>query len=167
VAKVQDQLSESVAITDPAGTRQRLLVLNPPANRHTPNEGRPATSLAAVFDRFAETQHLVGEQVIALEDLVREQGEQLAEASAQLPDIKERINWLIATYYEDQQTSQSFRERLARQEAGLATLTEAVRGLCETQAQWRQTLEQMLVLLGRAHGTPIPSPPSWPGQCTS
>lgn len=158
MAEVQEQTSKSVETSDSAGNRQRLLVLNPAANRN-PRESPPATSLGAIFGRFAEIEQLVGEQLIALEGTVRQQGEQLADLSAQLPDVKERINWLIATYYETEQTSQSFRERLARQESGLATLTEAVQGLCETQAQWRQTIEQLLLILGRAQSTPVAKAP--------
>jgi septal ring factor EnvC (AmiA/AmiB activator) len=142
--------------------RQRLLVVSPPANRTAPKDSRPVTSLANVFGRFAEMQHLVGDQVIALEDSVQQQGQQLADVSAQLPDMKERINWLIATYYEDDRKSQAMREQLARQEAGLATLTDAVRGLCEAQTQWKQTLEQLLQLLGRAQTPMVPTPPRWP-----
>jgi hypothetical protein len=78
-----------------AANRQRLLVVAPPAIRT--REGRPVTSLANVFGRFAEMQHMVVDQVIALEDSVNQQGQQLADLSAQLPDMKERINWLIAT----------------------------------------------------------------------
>jgi regulator of replication initiation timing len=137
------------------------LVVSPPAGRAPYKEGRPVTSLATVFGRFAEMQHLVGDQVVALEDSVQQQGQQLAEVSAQLPDMKERINWLIATYYEDDREMQSMRERLARQEAGLATLTEAVRGLCEAQTQWKQTMDQLLQILGRAQSTPVPAPPHW------
>ncbi|HEX3747132.1 MAG TPA: hypothetical protein VHW09_24515 [Bryobacteraceae bacterium] len=161
MADAPDRLSE-VETGESSGNRQRLLVISPPANRTAAKDGRPVTSLATVFGRFAEMQHLVGDQVVALEDLVQQQGQQLNEVSLQLPDMKERINWLIASYYDDDRKSQSLRERLTRQEAGLAALTEVVRGLCETQQQWRQTLEQFLLILGRAQSTPIPTPPSWP-----
>ncbi|HUB79195.1 MAG TPA: hypothetical protein VMB03_10385 [Bryobacteraceae bacterium] len=162
MAEVQEQTSEPFSTSDSTGNRQRLLVLNPAANRNLPKEGGAATNLAAVFGRFAEIEQLMGEQLIALEGMVQQQGEQLTEVSAQLPDIKERINWMIATYYESEQTSQSFRERLARQEAGLSTLAEAVHGLCDTQAQWKQTLEQFLLVLGRAQSVPVPKPPILP-----
>ena len=170
MADVQDRLPEpDVAPSEPRpetaespANRQRLLVVGPPASRNPHKEGRPVTSLATVFGRFAEMQHLVGDQVIALEDSVQQQGQQLADVSAQLPDMKERINWLIASYYEDDRQSQNIRERLARQEAGLATLTEAVRGLCEAQAQWKQTFDQLLQILGRAQSPPVPAPPRWP-----
>ena len=147
---------------DSSAPRQRLLVVTPPAMRTAHKEGRPVTSLATVFSRFADMQHQVGEQVIALEESVEQQGQQLAEVSAQLPDMKERINWLIATYYEEDRETQSIRERLARQEAGLTTLTEAVRGLCEAQAQWKQTLDQLIDILSRGQAPAVATPPRWP-----
>jgi hypothetical protein len=107
-------------------------------------------------------QQLVGDQVVALEESVQQQGLQLADAAAQLPDMKERINWLIASYYEDDRQSEAIRNRLNRQEAGLATLTDAVRSLCEAQAQWKHTLDQLLEILGRAQSLPVPAPPRWP-----
>jgi septal ring factor EnvC (AmiA/AmiB activator) len=158
----QDRLPEPPETTDSTANRQRLLVVSPPP-RMAQRE-RPVTSLAAVFGRFADVQHQVGDQVIALEDSVQQQGQQLADVAAQLPDMKERINWLIASYYEDDRQSQGLRDRLARQEAGLATLTEAVRGLCEAQAQWKQTMDQLLQILGRAQGAPVPAPPRWPAE---
>jgi septal ring factor EnvC (AmiA/AmiB activator) len=148
--------------SDPSANRQRLLVVSPPANRAMHKEGRPVTSLATVFGRFAEMQQLVTEQVIGLEESVQQQGQQLAEVAAQLPDMKERINWLIASYYEDERQNDTIRARLTRQEAGLATLTEAVRNLCETQAQWKHTLDQLLEILGRAQSLTVPAPARWP-----
>jgi regulator of replication initiation timing len=162
MAEAQGIPPEPVETAEPTGIRQRLLVVSPPAGRTANKEGRPVTSLASVFGRFAEMQHLVCDQVIALEDSVQQQAQQLADVAAQLPDMKERINWLIASYYEDDRESQSLRERLARQEAGLATLTAAVRGLCEAQAQWKQTFDQLLQILGRAQSLPVPAAPVLP-----
>lgn len=162
MADAQDKLPEPAETPDPSANRQRLLVVSPPANRTPPKEDRPVTSLATVFGRFAEMQHLVVDHVIALEDSVQKQGQHLADVTAQLPDMKERINWLIATYYEDERQGQTVREMLASQEARLATLTEAVRGLCEAQALWKQTLDQLLQVLGRAQSAPVPAPPSCP-----
>jgi septal ring factor EnvC (AmiA/AmiB activator) len=162
MADPQDRIPEPAETPDASAIRQRLLVVSPPASRPPHKEGRPATNLATVVGRFADLQHQVGDQLIALEDSVQQQGQQLADVSAQLPDMKERINWLIASYYEEDRKSQNMRERLARQEAGLATLAEAVRGLCETQAQWRQTLDQLLQVLGRAQSAPAAAPPRWP-----
>jgi len=105
-------------------------------------------------------QHLVGDQVIALEESVEQQGRQLAEVTAQLPDIMERVNWLIASYYEEARQAQTLREKLARQEAVLASVAEAVQGLCEDQANWKQTLDQLLQVLGRAQNTSVRTPKS-------
>ena len=163
MADPQDRLPDLAEPADSLTSRQRLLVVGPPSNRIAGKDGRPVTNLASVFGRFAEMQHLVGDQVIALEDSVQQQGQQLAEISSQLPDIKERINWLIASYYEENRESQGTLERLARQEAGLATLATAVRGLCEAQAQWKQTLDQLLQILSSAHNVSVPAPPTLPG----
>ena len=157
----QDKLPAPAETAD-SPNRQRLLVVSPPPR--IAQRDRPVTSLAAVFGRFADMQHQVGDQLVALEDSVQMQGQQLAEVAAQLPDMKERINWLIASYYEDERHSQGIGERLARQEAGLATLTDAVRGLCEAQAQWKHTMDQLLQVLGRAQSAPVPAPPRWPAE---
>jgi hypothetical protein len=137
-------------------------MVSPPAGRTANKDGRPVTNLASVFGRFAEMQHLVCDQVIALDDSVQQPAHQLGDVAAKLPDMKERINWLIGSYYEEDRESQSIRERLARQKAGLATLTAAVRGLCEAQAQWKQTFDQLLQILGRVHSLPVPAPPVLP-----
>jgi hypothetical protein len=157
MADAPDILSEPLETIESPAFRQRLLVVSPPSNRAPQKEARPVTNLASVFGRFAEMQNLVGDQVIALEESFVQQGQQLNEVAVQLPDMKERINWLIASYYEEDRDRQGLSERLARQEAGLAALTTAVRGLCETQAQWRQTLDQLLQVLGRAQSAPAPS----------
>jgi len=104
-------------------------------------------------------QHLVGDQVIALEESVEQQGQQLTELAGQLPDMKERINWLIATFYEEDRKDEAIRERLTRQEANLATVADAVRNLCEAQAQWKHTMDQLLEILGSAQNLPVPAPP--------
>ena len=158
MADAQDNLAQTVETVDAPGNRQRLLVVTPPAHRNVPKEGRPVTSLATVFGRFAEMQQLVGDQVIALEESIEQQGQQLAEMATQLPDIMERVNWLIASYYEEARQAQTFREKLARQDAVLATVAEAVQGLCENQADWKQTLDQLAQVLGRAQSTPVRAP---------
>jgi septal ring factor EnvC (AmiA/AmiB activator) len=147
MADAPNILSEPPDASDGSAIRQRLLVVSPPANRQPQKDPRPVSSLASVFGRLAE----------ALDEPLAQHEQQLSEVAAQLPDMKERINWLIATYYEEDRDRQAFRERLARQEAGLAALTTAVRGLCETQAQWRQTLEQLMQVLGRAYSAPVPN----------
>jgi chromosome segregation ATPase len=148
MADAQDTLAQALEMADSSGNRQRLVVVTPPAHRCVSKEGRPVTSLATVFGRLAEMQHLVGDQVTALEESVEQQGEQLAEVTAQLPEIMERMNWLIASYYEEARQAQTLREKVARQEAVLATVTEAVQGLCEDQAKWKRTLDRLLQVVG-------------------
>jgi len=160
MADTQDNLAQAVEPVDASGNRQRLLVVTPLAHRNVSKEGRPVTSLATVFGRFAEMQHLVGDQVIALEESVEQQGKQLADVAAQLPEIMERVNWLIASYYEEARQAQALREKLARQDAVLATVTEAVQGLCENQTDWKQTLDQLAQVLGRAQNKPVRAPKS-------
>jgi hypothetical protein len=140
----------------------RLLVVSTPDTRTPQKESRPVTSLATVFGKFAEMQHLVGDQVVALEESVEQQGRQLAEVAEQLPDMKERINWLIATFYDEEGKGVALRERLTRQEANLAAVTEAVRSLCEAQVQWKHTLDQLLEILGRAQSLAVPAAPRLP-----
>jgi hypothetical protein len=145
-------------VTDQAAGRQRLLVVSPPAGR----AANPGASLATVFERFAETQHALGDQLVGLDGFLQQQGQQLTELAGQLPDMKERINWLIASYYEDGRDARSFGERLARQEVGLAALTDTVRSLCEAQNQWKQTIEQLLLILARAETPSVPPPAGEP-----
>jgi DNA repair ATPase RecN len=161
MADAQDNLAQTAETVDASDNRQRLLVVTPPAYRHVSKESRPVTSLATVFGRFAEMQHLVGDQVIALEESVEQQGEKLADVAAQLPEIMERINWLIAGYYEEARQAQTLREKLARQEAVLATVTEAVQGLCEDQTDWKQMLDHLAQVLGRAQNKPVRRPESF------
>ena len=147
-------------IADPA-TRSRLLVVTPPVNRTAHKEGRAVTSLATVFGKFAEAQQLVSEQVVALEDTLTQQGLHLSDVSAQLPDVKERINWLIASYYEEGCKSEVLRERITRQEETMAKLTDTVRQLCEVQTQWKTSLDQLIQIFGRVQNLSVVEPPQF------
>jgi hypothetical protein len=37
-----------------------------------------------------------------------------------------------------------------------------VRGLCEAQAQWKETFDRLLQILGRAQAPVVSAPPRWP-----
>src|SRR5579859_1216639 len=115
---------ESVAAKDEAeftGALKKLTIMNPPPHR----ESRPVTNLGKVFGQFAELQQQIAEQVVALEDSVHHQRQDIASAVAQLPELRERINWLIASFYEQSKKDESVRERLNRHDATLAALVEA------------------------------------------
>ena len=141
--------------------RQRLTVVTPASPRPPQKDlARVGAHLTSVVGQFVEIQQQVAEQVVALEDSVRQQRADLALAAAQLPELKERVNWLIASHYEQSKNDESVRERLNRQETGLCTIAEAVRWLCEGQAQWKSTLDGLIEVLVRAKSVPLPNPPS-------
>jgi hypothetical protein len=133
---------------------KKLAIMAPPPHRE-----RPVTNLGKVFGQFADLQQQIAEQVIALEDSVYQQRQDLALAMAQMPDVRERINWLIASFYEQSKKDESVREKLNRHDAALATLTEAVRSLHQAQSQWQSAIEDILSNLARAKAVPLPPLP--------
>src|SRR5579872_5023933 len=108
------------AETLPSG--QRLEVVSRGPNR----AARPVTNLAKVFGQFAEVQHQVTEQVLALEESVGQEREVLAATVAQIPDIKERINWLISSFYELGQKDVAIEQRISRQDVEIAAATSTL-----------------------------------------
>ena len=137
----------------PVAGPKKLAIMAPPPHRE-----RPVTNLGKVFGQFAELQQQITEQVVALEDSVSQQRQDLALAMSQMPDIRERINWLIASFYEQSKKDESVRERLRRHDATLAALAEAVRGIHQAQSQWQASMEEILGGLMRAKFAPIPPP---------
>lgn len=138
----------------PVGLPKKLAIMNPPPHRE-----RPVTNLGKVFGQFAELQQQIAEQVVALEDSVYQQRQDLAVAMSQLPDIRERINWLIASFYEQSKKDESVREKLNRHDVTLATLAEAVRSIHQAQTQWQAAMEDILGSLMRAQAAPLPPLP--------
>jgi hypothetical protein len=135
---------------------KKLAIMAPPPHRE-----RPVTNLGKVFGQFAELQQQIAEQVVALEDSVYQQRQDLALAMAQMPDVRERINWLIASFYEQSKKDESVREKLNRHDAALATLTEAVRSLHQAQNQWQSAIEDILSKLARTKTVPLPPLPEF------
>jgi septal ring factor EnvC (AmiA/AmiB activator) len=131
-----------------AGATKNLTVLPPPA--HVPRDSRPVTNLGRVFGQFAELQQQIAEQVVALEDSVHQQKQDLAAAMAQLPELRERINWLIASFYEQSKKDESVRDRLNRHDAAIEGLTETVRYMQEQQARWQAAFDEVIAGLVRA-----------------
>jgi hypothetical protein len=148
---------------------QRLEVVSRAPSRAV----RPVTNLAKVFGQFAEVQHQVTEQVLALEESVGQEREMLAATVAQLPDLKERINWLISSFYElgqkdaalDQRLNQqdvrageleerdiALEQRIDRQDVQLATVAANVQALLDGQRRWDSTMDQLIEVLLRARG---------------
>jgi hypothetical protein len=133
---------------------KKLAVMAPPLHRD-----RPVANLGKVFGQFAELQQQIAEQVGALEDSVCQQRQDVALAISQLPEIRERINWLIASFYEQSKKDESVREELNRHDAALATLAEAVRAIHQAQTQWQSAIEDLLGSLARVKTPPLPPLP--------
>jgi uncharacterized coiled-coil DUF342 family protein len=147
--KLERVTSESpLAEAEAAGAIKKLAIL--PTPTHPAREARPITNLGKVFGQFAELQQQIAEQVVTLEDSVHHQKQDLAAAMAQLPELRERINWLIASFYEQSKKDESVRDRLSRHDASLESLTETVRILAEQQNRWQIAFDEVIGSLVRA-----------------
>jgi hypothetical protein len=131
-----------------AGAVKKLAILPTPA--HPAREARPVTNLGRVFGQFAELQQQIAEQVVALEESVHHQKQDVAAAMAQLPELRERINWLIASFYEQSKKDESVRDRLSKHETAIESLTETVRGLSERNGRWHAAFDEVIASLVRA-----------------
>jgi uncharacterized coiled-coil DUF342 family protein len=141
---VESYQSEAEAI----GAIKKLAILPPPA--HQARDSRPVTNLGKVFGQFAELQQQIAEQVVALEDSVHHQRQDVAAATAQLPELRERINWLIASFYEQSKKDESVRERLTRHDTAIEGMAETVRVMQEQQARWQMAFDEVIGSLVRA-----------------
>jgi uncharacterized coiled-coil DUF342 family protein len=142
--RTEPPLSEAEAV----GAVKKLAVLPAPTNPL--REARPVTNLGKVFGQFAELQQQIAEQVVALEDSVHHQRQDLATAMAQLPELRERVNWLIASFYEQSKKDESVRERLSRHDAAIAELTETVRAMGAERMRWQTAFDEVIESLVRA-----------------
>jgi chromosome segregation ATPase len=131
---------------DVPGASKKRAVMNAPAER----ESRPVTNLGKVFGQFAELQQQIAEQVVSLEESVHHQRQDLASAVAQLPELRERINWLIASFNEQSKEDESIRERLNRHETTLSALTESTRTIQEIQGRWQAAIDEVIASLLKA-----------------
>ena len=134
--------------TEAAGGIKKLAVLPPPMQ--PARDSRPVTNLGKVFGQFAELQQQIAEQVGALEDSVHLQKQDVATAMAQLPELRERINWLIASFYEQSKKDESVRERLTRHDTAIEGLADNVRVMNEQQERWMTALDEVIGSLVRA-----------------
>lgn len=137
-----------------AGFPKKLAVMSAPQHRD-----RPVTNLGKVFGQFAYLQQQIGEQVMALEESVHNQKEDVAAAMEQLPQLRERVNWLIASFYEQSKKDEAVRERLGRHDIALVKLADAVRAMHKAQTQWQTALEEILGGLTKARSVVVPPLP--------
>ena len=130
------------------GAIKKLTVV--PPSSHSLRDPRPVTNLGKVFGQFAELQQQIAEHVGALEDSVYHQKQEIAAAVAQLPELRERINWLIASFYEQSKKDEAIRERLGSQDTRLEGVANSVRILELRQAQWESAFDDIIAGLLRA-----------------
>jgi len=115
------------------------------------------TNLSKVFGQFAELQQQIATQVAELEASFRGQREEFSSALDQMPEIRDRINWLIANLYDQANKEEAVSERLAAQEIAVASLERTVRGLVETTSRWNATMDEVIDALVRARSATNPS----------
>jgi hypothetical protein len=136
------------------GTKKLTVV---PAPVHVPRE-RPVTNLGKVFGQFAELQQQIAEQVVTLEDSVQNQKADIASAMAQMPELRERINWLIASFYEQSKKDESVRDRLSRHDTALDSLLTSVRTIESQQKQLLTAFDEVFSGLVRAKASMAAQP---------
>jgi hypothetical protein len=148
--KLDKPVPEPLADAEAAGAVRKLAILPPPAHTTRERDPRPVTNLGRVFSQFAELQQQIAEQVVALEDSVQNQKHDLAAAIAQLPELRDRINWLIASFYEQSKKDESVRDRLTRHDSAIEVLAESVRSMHDQQTRWAAALDEVIASLMRA-----------------
>jgi uncharacterized coiled-coil DUF342 family protein len=146
--KLERNMTEpSLAEGEAAGVDSKVSVQQPPA--YQSRDARPVTNLGKVFGQFAELQQQIAEQVVALEDSVHHQKQDLAMAVSELPELRERINWLVASFYEQSKKDEGVRERISRHDSEIENLNETVRAMRDQQARWEGALDEMIESLKR------------------
>jgi uncharacterized coiled-coil DUF342 family protein len=146
--KLERNMTEpSLAEGEAAGVDSKVSVQQPPA--YPSRDARPVTNLGKVFGQFAELQQQIAEQVVALEDSVHHQKQDLAMAVSELPELRERINWLVASFYEQSKKDEGVRERISRHDSEIENLNETVRAMRDQQARWEGALDEMIESLKR------------------
>ncbi len=119
----------------------------------TSRSGRAAkagANLSNIFLQVVELQQQFGEQMLTLEKGIQQQRQELVNTMGQLPEMKEKINWLIASFYEQGKKDVTLHERIGRHEATILNVAKAVRSLCESQARWKATMDQLAEVLSQA-----------------
>ena len=115
-----------------------------------------ASHIAAIFADLAGLLQQFGQRVEALESSVGEQRQEVSAALTELPEMREKINWLITSFSEQGRKDEIVQERVDRQDESIASLREAVRGLCEVQAHWKSAIDQVIEILQRAQTAAVP-----------
>src|SRR5690349_7518923 len=140
----------SEPVSDLELTDQRLSVVSNTDRVFRKDVARVTTNLANCFRQFLAMQEQLGRQLVDLEDTFDQQRDELSQGMRELPEMKQKVNWLIASFYDQGKKDQDVRDRLDRLEAGMASLSDMMRKMCESQAQWRSSMDQVVEILVRA-----------------
>ena len=142
---------------DPAALR--LQVVASRSLRSDAASGKAGVNLSDIFVQLSELQQRFGQQIGSLEEGIRQQRQELVNTLDQLPEIREKLNWLIASFYEQGKKEVSLRERVHRQETAIQDIARAVSSICESQARWKAIMEELAGVLERAGSVPASPPP--------
>jgi chromosome segregation ATPase len=143
-----DEVAEGANAEAETPGMRKLAVLPTPS--YAIPRDRPVTNLGKVFGQFAELQQQIAEQVVTLEDSVQNQKADVAVAMAQLPELRERINWLIASFYEQSKKDETVRDRLTRHDAAIDSVLGAVKTIEAQQKTLLSAFDEMANGLARA-----------------
>jgi hypothetical protein len=132
---------------------QRLVVVAPPPAR----EPRPVTNIAKIFGQFSDLQQQIASQLSDLETSVYEQRQDVAATTAQLPEMRERINWLIASFWEQSRKDEAVREHLTGHDSRLTALEDTIHGLCTAHTEWKSAIDEVIDILLRARAIEVPA----------
>jgi uncharacterized coiled-coil DUF342 family protein len=125
---------------------REISILPRPAQGPDP---RPVTNLGKVFGQFADLHHRIAEQVIALEQSTIEQRQEIAKALAQLPELRDRINWLTVCFHEQSQKAEILTDRLNHQQSAIESLTRSIEALEQANARRYAAFREVVAGLKR------------------
>src|SRR5262249_42959227 len=83
-------------------------------------------NLSAVSEQLAELQQKLAKQVGVVESSLHRQQEDMDLAVSQIPDLKGKVNWLIASLYEQTSNNSATKERIEEVAADVAELRHAL-----------------------------------------
>ena len=141
---------------NPAAPKLRLITARKPGRD---GMARAGANLPGILAQLVELQQRFAVQMETLEEGIQEQRRELINARGRLPEMKDKINWLIAGHYGQGETEVALREKVGRHETAIQKLAQAVQSLCETEARWQAILIQWAGAREPAGSAPAAPPP--------
>src|SRR5690349_20425835 len=100
----------------------RLTLVNGPDRVFRKDVARVTTNLSNCFRQFLEIQEELGRQFGDLEDALDRQRQQVGANLSDIPELKQKINWLIASLYDQSKRDEEMRQRVGRLETDLCSV---------------------------------------------